>query len=518
MIQAFQAPMTRIERAGLVAGLLLALVLLWPVRGALQDDAFVHLQYARHLSSGEGLVFNHGERVYACTSPLWVSLVADGMALGLPGPVVARLLGLAATLASIALFLQLVRRTLGSPPLRAFATVTWASNAWMIGWSSTGMETALAVALTLAGFVAFTEGKQWGSRPVRTSALWGLACLARPELVFLVVLWFAVILIDAQNREGVRRLVFGILPAAVIYGAWLGFARLYYGTFWPLALSAKSDRGGGALGLVADQLRVVASTDVVPLAVLLGGLVVARRRAWAARPAAQAQGILPWAWIVLLPALYASRGIEPQSRYLLVLLPILEWLAWRTLEIAWNRADAPLRPSRRLAALGALVCVLTVTQNVAFHRARIVPDTQASARELEAGPLRWGAWFARHSHADAVVATPAVGAIGYASGRRVFDLQGLVTPEMTERLGRESLADAIARFRFARFVRPDLLVDRAAGAGDHERRSPYARVLRRLGSSAASRGDIGDPSREVDTYYRIDWAAFDSLTRASPPR
>ncbi|MBN97985.1 MAG: hypothetical protein CME16_01875, partial [Gemmatimonadetes bacterium] len=39
------------------------------------DDAFITLRYAQNLASGDGLVFNLGERVEGFTSPLWTLLL-----------------------------------------------------------------------------------------------------------------------------------------------------------------------------------------------------------------------------------------------------------------------------------------------------------------------------------------------------------------------------------------------------------------------------------------------------------
>ena len=78
MILTLNGPMTRVERFGLAVGLALAALLMWPVREYVTDDTYIHLQYATHLAHGQGLVFNVGERVYGCTSPLWVTLIADG--------------------------------------------------------------------------------------------------------------------------------------------------------------------------------------------------------------------------------------------------------------------------------------------------------------------------------------------------------------------------------------------------------------------------------------------------------
>lgn len=511
MIRTFQAPWAPIERAGLLAALLLSLALMWPVRGYLTDDTFIHLQYARHLAQGEGIVFNRGEREYGCTSPLWVALIADGIGFGLDGLTVARVLGMVATLASVALFLQLMRRTLQSPALRAFATIAWAGQAWMLRWSTSGMETPLAVAFTLAGFVAFTEGRQWGSRPVRTGALWGLACLARPELVLLVALWCVALIVDAKNREGIRRMVFGIAPPAAIYGSWLAFAKLYFGTFWPLTLSAKTV---GAENLSAKiealwrQVRIMGSTDGVLLIVLALGLLFAGRRVLPRKPTGVA--LVPWLWIVMLPALYVARGVQPISRYLLILMPVVAWLAWRAAEIWWKGSDEA-KPGRRVVVLGAIVACLALAQNLAVYRSVVMPQVVTFTRGLEQSLIPWGRWFSRHSPVDATIATPDIGAIGYFSGRRVLDLSGLVTPPMIPILQEEEMEDAVANFRFASFARPEYLIDRAERAFDLRRRSRYGACLTPLGTASVPNLGIARPTTAVYSFYRVDWSAYDRL-------
>src|SRR5439155_2990076 len=111
---------------------------------------------ARHVAQGEGFVFNTGERVYGSTSPLWVLLLADAIAMGVDGLAASRLLGALGLLASLLLWSRLVRRTLESSWLRMLSTLAWAGHAWMLRWSLSGMETPLAVALVLGGLCAFT--------------------------------------------------------------------------------------------------------------------------------------------------------------------------------------------------------------------------------------------------------------------------------------------------------------------------------------------------------------------------
>ena len=529
MILIADAPLQRVERIGLVVSLVLAALLMWPVRGYVTDDTFIHLQYARHLAQGHGLVFNVGEHVYGCTSPLWAILIADFMALGVDGLLAARLLGAVSTLASVALFLQLMRRTLRTPELRALATVTWAGHAWMLRWSLSGMETPLAVALTLAGFVAFTEGGQWGSRPVRTGALWSLAALTRPEAVFLLALWGMFLTVDADNRDGLRRLLLGLLPPALIYGAWLVQARIFFGTFWPETLTAKAAGGGGmALGLsnLWRQIKIVGATDGVLAALLVLGLVFGAPR----RPTGRviAQRLLPLTWLIGVPALYVARGVPVLSRYLVPMLPVLAWLAWRAAERWWIGREAVARPGetvaevpadpgrvRRAVAMGAVVAALALAQNLGVYRGAVLPQVRSFSAGLKGSLVAWGRWIDRYTAHDAVIATPDIGAIGYFGRRRVLDLGGLITPRMIPLLERQPEEDVVAHLAFSSFARPEYVIDRAPVPNDLIRRSPHGHRFTPLQHAEVPNLGIARPGAVTYTLYRVDWTGFDYFR---PPR
>lgn len=511
-------PVSWIERISVIAAILIATVLMYPLRGYITDDTFIHLQYAKHLAEGAGLVFNVGEPVYGCTSPLWVALIADGILLGFDGLLTARVLGIAATLASVVLFMQLMRRTLRSPVLRAAATLAWASHAWMIRWSVSGMETPLAVALVLAGFVAFTEGGQWGSRPVRTGTLWALAALTRPEAVFLLLLWGVFLVIDTHNRAGLRRLVAGVIPPMLIYGGWLLFSRVYFDTFWPQTLSAKAV-GGEALAVRLENLlrqaKIVGATDGVLVFLLGTALLLGFSRMRPERFAVQR--LLPWAWVIGVPLLYMARGVPVLSRYLLPLLPILAWLAWRTAE-QWWLGDTP-KPAalRRASVFGAAVAAAVIAVNLGVYRSVVVPQVVSFSAGLERSLIHWGRWFGEHAAADARIATPDIGAIGYFSGRPVVDLAGLVTPEVVPLLAEEEQSDMIAHLRFASFTRPEFLVDRAPAAWDLKRRSPYAACLVPIGQASVPNLGIARPDSAVYSIYRVDWPVYDAMLAPATP-
>ena len=96
----------------------------WWLRG-LAEDAFISFRFGRHLAAGQGLVWNLGEPpVEGYTNFLWVLVAAGLDGLGLDVPLAARVLGVVAAFATLALVAHAARVALGwgrgaslAPPL-----------------------------------------------------------------------------------------------------------------------------------------------------------------------------------------------------------------------------------------------------------------------------------------------------------------------------------------------------------------------------------------------------------------
>ena len=62
------------------------------------DDPWIHLQFARNLAEGHGFSYNPGVPVSGSTAPLWTLVLGGAFAVFGSHPVLAKALGIAATL------------------------------------------------------------------------------------------------------------------------------------------------------------------------------------------------------------------------------------------------------------------------------------------------------------------------------------------------------------------------------------------------------------------------------------
>ena len=429
----------RLVRGALViaAAFALFLALASPLAGALIDDTFIHLQYARNFRDGHGLVFNVGERVFGTTSPAWSMglglLGRAGIDLYAAAKVGSLLFGLLA-IAAFAIALRRFLDTVVEP--HSFASgrteVAWAlgvlafaADAWLVRWSATGMETSCGVFLVAAGFAVYFGSRPWGNRTVPSAALWSLAALVRPEAALLVLLLVArVVLASGPWTTRLRRAAGVVAVAALVQAPWLGYAWTFYGTLVPQTLAAKTAGGIGpdvfvtSLGRQAQELLATRAVEFIAFAALLPPLAAAlwRRRA---------EHFLPLAWLVALPLLYAARGVHPISRYLLPLAPVIlfhGWGALTTLAATERRA-----PARAVAVL-AFAFALGLGLNGFLWARFVVPQARTFSADARAVLGGYGAWARAHTPPGAQIAIPDIGLFAWEAERPVSTWPGSSRP------------------------------------------------------------------------------------------
>lgn len=223
------------------------------------DDALIVFRTVDNLFAGLGLVFNPGERVEVFTSPLFVALVASARAL-FPDPfAVATAIGVGATVAEIATFGWLCKR-LEVPLVPAIAgAALFATDRIVVTWTTGGLETALAGALTFGTFAVLAAHRDAPEKVVRAASVLALlAALTRPEAILfypLVLFWLAWSAPRAARRGVVIASLNLVVPALAVV---LAARFLYYGELVPNTFRAKME-GGPADGFGLGYTRAFAA-------------------------------------------------------------------------------------------------------------------------------------------------------------------------------------------------------------------------------------------------------------------
>jgi arabinofuranosyltransferase len=229
----------------------------------MSDDGFIHLRVVRQLVSGNGLVFNAGERVEASTSPLWVLLLGTA---DLLTPVrlewLAVLGGIVLTLVGVVLAALASRRLVGATgrdevvfPV-GLAVVVAIPAMWT--FTSSGLEGGLVTAWLGVAIYAMARWCTGDAGLSATTALFlGLGPLIRPDLaIFAGVLLAVVLAATWRTSTWTDRLRVVALVAAVPV-AYQVFRMGYYGVLVPnTAIAKEASRSWWSNGW--DYLRMTA--------------------------------------------------------------------------------------------------------------------------------------------------------------------------------------------------------------------------------------------------------------------
>lgn len=210
-------------------GVLFRLYFIFSIR-LFQEDALITLRYGKMLWSGEGFVYNPGERVLGATSPLWT--VLTGIPAYMFSPATART---AVSLVSLGLFVALVIQLIrlgkiwAIPPAAIFVGIA-AISLQMVPVSISGMEMSLFVLLIVSSLKAFSL-----KQDTRSFSLAAIATLTRPE----GVIWSACVGLFLLRRH--RRIPWKpLVTYVIILLPWVFFSTQYFGSPIPQSAQAKT--------------------------------------------------------------------------------------------------------------------------------------------------------------------------------------------------------------------------------------------------------------------------------------
>ncbi len=208
----------------LLIGLASAISLRW-----ICDNAFITFRYIENFLTGNGLVYNVGERAEGYTHFLWLMIVASFQWLGADPVPTSEYLGLIAFAGVIVLAIVISYQT-GKATFLPLAALALAAHYDFTIWATGGLETMMFTFLILlSGYLLF----------VRRTFFWGgfvlmLSVMTRPDGVVMCAV--ALICIIRDGRQAVMKFA---LPFLLLI-PWLVWKYWYYGDVLPNTYYAKS--------------------------------------------------------------------------------------------------------------------------------------------------------------------------------------------------------------------------------------------------------------------------------------
>jgi len=396
------------------------------------DDAFISFRYAEHLGSGRGLEWNPGYRVEGYSNFLWIVLLAIPRALGAAVPEAARILAMAAVLATVALVALVVRRSGGQravhPVLLALSPLPLCLSFPFQYWCAMRLETALfSFLLLLAPALFLWEETRGGAGPRWTSALAYLAlALVRPEGAVYAVIPLGHLAARAAGGEGLRAVAreravwLGIIAGGVLL--FLLFRWAYFGALLPNTFHAKV-QGDGVAGGWRYLTRFCAERPY-HLVLLLAPLLMGGLRG----PAGTM--LLGTALMSGLIAVLVGGDWMREFRLLVPATPLLA----AALGVALHRALQGRGPAGRAAVMaGAALLVAGVQLNMGTPGHEWAAALRGERRdllinlegEMTRAAKEAGLWLRQNAAPGDLVAVNHAGALPFYSGLPTLDMVGL---------------------------------------------------------------------------------------------
>lgn len=423
------------ERALLVAALVVvvALAVRTSVRyhGSTVDDALIAFQYAKHLATGQGLVFNPGERVEGYTSFLWIVLVAPLWWLARSATAfvpLAAALSILLAAADLVVVWLLARRLCGDRALAVAAALgLCALDPSYAPYAALAFEIHLLVFFVLvATWLTVAPGPR---RAVRLGVVLACAAMTRPDALLLGVAVVAgdLAALALRRRDRSARLRDVTTTTAVwlaLYGLYFAWRFRYYGDPLPNTYYLKlgsSHFDGWARG-VAYAKGFVVARGWVPLLALAAA-------PFALRPGVRA--LLPFALLHAIYVVWAGGDFYEGHRFLVPLVPVVALLAARVVAALARRAQTVgprwLAPTT-VALAAAAVALVASGANAPGSIARAL-DAIGEERAGHRASMRW---LGAHAP-EASIAADDVGAAGFYGDLRVVDVLGVVDRDIAHR-------------------------------------------------------------------------------------
>lgn len=383
------------------------------------DDPYITYRYAANIASGQGFVYNPGERVLSTTAPLYALMLACGAWFHIPIPLLSNALGCIGLAIGGLIFWRLGQvwktPTVGTTGLLLYPT-------FPLLIVTIGAETIIVLTLIMAAFLACATRAYY-----LAAVLFALATLTRADsLVAVAVAGVFLVIVHARERRSLPWYAVGVY--VLVLAPWGIFAWNYFGSPIPVTLAAKQQQGLMEIGRsffegLWHQSLYYWYTPSYRLHILLAGLGFFGLALYETR-----WGLLI-GWSMVYATAYTLLGVTGYFWYYAPL--VIGVLTLIGLGMAYIRQTVRRMLRHRWAVFGVqwgMLAWLLAAQMMTLHAIHQRPDRRLAIYQAV------GEWLHESTPPHTSVATLEAGIIGYYSQRRIIDFAGLIQPETALRL------------------------------------------------------------------------------------
>jgi len=391
----------------------------WTNRNWYLDDSYIALQYGYNISTGRGWVYNPGERINGCTSPVNTLFAAAAVALSREHPEwVMHFFG-DAFLATVCILIAVIFWEHKKYLAALIGPLFIICDNLMHGVY--GMEPLLFLMMGLVCLQLYLKKNSWLGVGL------GLLTLSRPDGLVLA----GVILLAKMIREK-RIPLRDIALACAVVIPWLLFALGYFHSILPSTLSAKiAQKESGlwrtklfALALVPfwKERYHAAAPELLLLGFLMIGIYESIRRFHA--------GLILVLWAALHTLAYTMMKVEVYYWYFAPVMLTTDIIIALGADTVWAKVRDWHRMKSRAGSAALNAASLAVVLALLFpHWLLLRHSVNLGIPPREKSYTVVGKWLKANTGPDKSVLATEIGAIGYFSERKIIDPCGLVVPK-----------------------------------------------------------------------------------------
>lgn len=430
------------------------------------EDSYITYRYAQNLIDGNGFTYNQGEEYLGTTAPFYGLILAFFGILGFNIPYIGGILS-AFSLGLAVILIYLLTLKKGYPLVGLMCGLFILLNPWFL--QTFGSETYFELLMIICAFYFYDQKKY-----IPTTVFCALAFLVRPDGIIPGIIIFADYIFQNKKFPFKEVIIFVILCAPIFLFNYFSFNALL-----PSTLEAKQAQYASGLwrrflpGTLKYASLILKENALlyflIPLMIIGGIAVLLSGKIW----------FLIALWTVLHTVGYMFLKVSFYHWYLIPLLFLLMLMGAFSIHFImqaprffkenkikkWNLKifnqeikisvgkfkdiGLPLEWTYRILSIVIIAsCIISIFGGIrAYHNTyKALPSPKL---ELYA---KAGKWIANNTPLDATISALEVGYLGYHAERKVIDLVGLVTPEVSKHVRERNFEWAVIKYKPDYFI------------------------------------------------------------------